>query len=153
MKLLMSLLFFVFTVIANAGGEVPWPVEKQVPIRVLNLQGLWMSATITSPQLVYLISLEHLKSKTCPFRIHVVELNESSTKAIYEGERKVCSSNVRSIAMVLYDRVGRAKKYVHIVGVADVNGEQSIGFSIYDYENDSIQKDRVKQDLFYKVSL
>ncbi len=151
MKLFLLSLSLLLSIRVFAGGEVPWPIDKQEPLILRQLDGLWLSSTITSPRLMYYIKTEKVKSKKCPYKVHVWEINSTSGDMLFAGAESFCKTLQERAAIILYDKDHVPQRYLEIVGVKNGKNFQNIGLSIFGYDGAIVSKDRVDQDIFFKA--
>lgn len=152
MKMIIGAITVVLSLNAWGGGEVPWPIDQQENLLVRNLNGVWANISAT-PRMLYYIETEKTKSKACPYLVHVLELSAETSRVLFSGTQKVCTTQKAGMGIILYDSLGRAKKYLDIVGVSSGKKQQNIGLSIYDYNQATIKGDRIEQDLFVKIAV
>ncbi|MCC6137760.1 MAG: hypothetical protein IT287_03955 [Bdellovibrionaceae bacterium] len=157
MKLIKTALLGVFvTLSAYAGSEVPWPITSQESVRVSDLTGTWISMNLKSPGYLYFFSFSANKfaDSSCPYLLKVEEMNPFEQQVISKGWSTVCQVNQTSVTFKLYDKNGRLRNRLDIVGVRkDENegglGKQFLGVMIYD---GGIRPQLVAADTFFKYS-
>jgi hypothetical protein len=137
------------------GSEVPWPEVIQREVFIKDLQGVWVSKTLNSPQRIFEIKVQVADfDLTCPYVVTLTEISPFTGKAVSKDIDVFCTSFPRKVIFVLNDEQGQARKQVEIVGILKDKeqtelGSQYLGITVYNYGE---MKEKVYQDIFYKLS-
>ncbi len=151
----IAMMMLLMCSFAFAGPEVPWPEEDQREVVVEDLQGLWVSWNLNSPQQAFKIQVQEANyNLSCPYVVTVTALNPYSGEVSSKDIDVICSSFPRKVTFILSNDSDNTRQYVEIVGLwkdkgAEELGRQYLGITVYNY---GTFKEKVYEDIFYKIS-
>ncbi len=155
MKTFVFIFMFMTAPMIFAGPEVPWPEVIQREVFIKDLQGLWVSKNLNSPQRAFEIKLQLTTyDLACPYLVTITEISPFNGKPTGKDIDILCSSFSRKLFFVMNDEQGMNQKVVEIIGIQKPKdaieiGEQYLGITVYDHSETG---EVAYQDVFYKMS-
>lgn len=152
---LACLACLLFSCISFAGPEVPWPEDLQREVQIKDMDGLWVSKNISTPQRAFQIKIQEVDfDASCPYVATISELSPFTGEVKSKDMDVICSSLMRKVIFVLTDELGQARQQVEIVGLwkgedATETGKQYLGITVYNYGE---FKEVILKDTFYKTN-